>query len=66
MIGKSQFQIGKRQSKIGIREMNEPYRIKTAVAPQPLSRDEVREYFEQMEWRRAVNPKHNSERIMKR
>lgn len=46
--------------------MNEPYRIRTAVAPEPLSRDEVKEYFENLERRRAVNPERNSARIMKR
>lgn len=46
--------------------MNEPYRIMTAVAPQPLSRDEVQEYFMQLERRRAVNPERNSAVIMKR
>jgi hypothetical protein len=45
--------------------MNEPYRIRTAVAPDPLSRDEVAEYFENLERRRAVNPERNSARIMK-
>ena len=45
--------------------MNEPYRIKTAIAPQPMSRDEVKEYFEKLERRRAVNPERNSARIMK-
>ena len=45
--------------------MNEPYRIRTAVAPEPLSRDEVKEYFENLERRRAVNPERNSARIMK-
>jgi hypothetical protein len=42
------------------------YRIKTAIAPHPVSRDEVAEYFEQLERKRAVNPEHNSARIMKR
>lgn len=46
--------------------MNKPYRIKTAIAPQPMSRDEVKEYFEKLECRRAVNPERNSARIMKR
>ena len=46
--------------------MNKPYRIKTAIAPQPMSRDEVKEYFEKLERRRAVNPERNSARIMKR
>jgi hypothetical protein len=46
--------------------MNEPYRIRTAVAPEPLSRDEVKEYFEQLERRRAVNPGRENARIMKR
>ena len=42
------------------------YKIKTAMAPQPVSRDEVQEYFENLERRRAVNPESNSDRIMKR
>ena len=46
--------------------MNEPYRIRTAVAPEPLSRDEVREYFEQKARNRAVNPERENARIMKR
>lgn len=46
--------------------MKEPYRIKTAVAATPMSRDEVHEYFEQMQRRRAVNPERESERIMTR
>ena len=46
--------------------MNEPYRIRTAVAPQPMSRDEVKEYFENLERRHAVNPERDSARIMKR
>ena len=46
--------------------MNSPYRIRTAIAPRPVSRDEVRQYFEELERRRAVNPERNSERIMKR
>lgn len=46
--------------------MNEPYRIRTAIAPRPVSCDEVKEYFENLEHRRAVNPRHESARIMKR
>ncbi len=46
--------------------MIEPYKLKTAIAPRPISRDEVAEYFEQMEQRRAVNPRHKNPRIMKR
>ena len=46
--------------------MKEPYRIRTAIAPRPVSRDEVAEYFENLERRRAVNPERNSARIMKR
>lgn len=46
--------------------MKEPYRIRTAVAPQPLSCDEVREYFEKKARNRAVNPRHENGRIMKR
>lgn len=46
--------------------MNEPYRIRTAVAPEPLSRDEVAEYFERKARNLAVNPRHGSARIMKR
>ena len=46
--------------------MNEPYRIKTAVAPEPMSRDEVRQYFEELKRKRAVNPIHYSARIKKR
>ena len=46
--------------------MNEPYRIRTAVAPQPLSRDEVKEYFERKARNHAVNHRHESARIMKR
>ena len=46
--------------------MNEPFRIRTAIAPQPVSRDEVQEYFEQMVQRRAVNPERENARIMKR
>jgi hypothetical protein len=65
-IGKSHFENGKSQIKNGKRQMNEPYRIKTAVAPEPLSRDEVKEYFENLERRRAVNPERNSARIMTR
>ena len=45
--------------------MNEPYRIKTAIAPQPMSRDEVAEYFERKAQNMAVNPERNSARIMK-
>ena len=48
------------------RKMKEPYRIKTAVAPQPMSRDEVRQYFEELERKRAVNPERYSKRIMTR
>ena len=46
--------------------MKEPYRIKTAVAPMPMSRDDVRKYFEELERRRAVNPERESDRIMTR
>ena len=46
--------------------MIEPYKLKTAIAPQPISRDEVAEYFERMEQRHAVNPERYSARIMKR
>ncbi len=46
--------------------MNEPFRIRTAVAPEPLSRDEVQEYFERKARNLAVNPRRNSARIMKR
>jgi hypothetical protein len=46
--------------------MIEPYRMMTAMAPEPVSRDEVKEYFENLAQRRAVNPRHNSARIMKR
>jgi hypothetical protein len=46
--------------------MIEPYRIMTTMAPEPVSRDEVKEYFEQMARRRAVNPRRNSAGIMKR
>ena len=46
--------------------MKEPYRIRTAVAPQPLSRDEVKEYFERKARNLAVNPERDSARIMKR
>lgn len=46
--------------------MSNPYKIRTTMAPQPVSRDEVAEYFEQLERKRAVNPEHNSARIMKR
>ena len=46
--------------------MNEPYRIKTDIAPQPMSRDEVAEYFERKAQNMAVNPERNSARIMKR
>ncbi len=46
--------------------MKEPYRIRTAVAPQPLSREEVAEYFEQKARNLAVNPERDSARIMKR
>jgi len=47
--------------------MIEPYKLKTAIAPQPISRDEVAEYFERMEQRNhAVNPERYSARIMKR
>ena len=45
--------------------MNEPYRIKTAIAPQPMSRDEVTEYFERKAQNMAVNPERYSARIMK-
>ena len=48
------------------RQMNEPYRIRTAVAPEPLSRDEVKEYFERKARNHAVNPERYSARIMKR
>ena len=47
-------------------EMSNPYKIRTAMAPQPVSRDEVKEYFEELERKRAVNPKHKNARIMKR
>jgi len=46
--------------------MNEPYRIKTSIAPQPMSRDEVAKYFERKAQNMAVNPRHGSARIMKR
>lgn len=46
--------------------MKEPYRIKTAVAATPMSRDEVREYFEQLARRRAVNPGREGGRMMTR
>ena len=46
--------------------MSEPYKIKTAVASQPMSRDEVQEYFEQLKRRRAVNPERHNPRIKKR
>ena len=46
--------------------MNEPYRIRTAVAPQPLSRDEVQEYFDRKAKNMAVNPRSVSPRIIKR
>ena len=46
--------------------MKEPYRIRTAVAPQPLSREEVAEYFERKARNLAVNPERDSARIMKR
>jgi hypothetical protein len=42
------------------------YRIKTAIAPQPVSRDEVAEYFRKLAQNRAVNPEHISARIVKR
>ena len=42
------------------------YKIRTAIAPQPLSRDEVAEYFKNLGRKRAVNPERNSARIMKR
>ena len=47
-------------------KMNEPYRIRTAVAPEPLSRDEVKEYFERKARNHAVNPERYSARIMTR
>ncbi len=48
-------------------EASNPYRIVCkAIAPEPVSQDEVRQYFENLERRRAVNPKHISARIMKR
>jgi hypothetical protein len=46
--------------------MNEPYRIRTAIAPEPVSRDQVKEYFEQLERKRAVNPKQGNKRIKTR
>ena len=46
--------------------MNTPYKIRTAMAPQPVSRDEVKEYFEELARKRAVNPEHENTRIMKR
>ena len=46
--------------------MNEPFKMKTAMAPQPVSRDEVRLYFERLAQRRAVNPGRENGRIMKR
>lgn len=46
--------------------MSNPYKIRTEMAPQPVSRDEVKEYFEELERKRAVNPRRNSARIMKR
>jgi hypothetical protein len=46
--------------------MKEPYRIRTAVSPQPLSRDEVKEYFERKARNLAVNPRQENGRIMKR
>ena len=45
---------------------SDPYRIRTAVAPQPMSRDEVKAYFDKLEQNRAVNPRRNSPRIVKR
>ena len=46
--------------------MIEPYKLKTAMAPEPVTRDEVAEYFERMSQNRAVNPRHENPRIMKR
>lgn len=46
--------------------MKEPYRIRTAVAPEPLSRDKVKAYFDNLKCRRAVNPERESSRIMTR
>ena len=46
--------------------MIEPYKLKTAIAPQPISRDEVAEYFERKARNHAVNPERYSARIMKR
>ena len=42
------------------------YRIKTAIAPQPVSRDEVAEYFRKLERNRAVNPERKNARIIER
>ena len=42
------------------------YKIKTAIAPQPVSRDEVAEYFERKARNLAVNPKPYNARIVKR
>jgi hypothetical protein len=42
------------------------YRIKTAIAPHPVSRDEVAEYFKKLAQNRAVNPEHENARIVKR
>lgn len=46
--------------------MDEPYKIKTAIAPYPVSQDEVREYFEELERKRAVNPERYFARIIER
>ena len=39
--------------------MNEPYRIRIAVAPQPMSRDEVLEYFEILSLEKSNESKRN-------
>lgn len=46
--------------------MKEPYRIRTAIAPHPVSRDEVKAYFDELERRWAVNPSIENSRIKKR
>ena len=42
------------------------YRIMTAMAPQPVSRDEVAEYFKNLGRKRAVNPERKNASIVER
>jgi hypothetical protein len=41
--------------------MIEPYKLKTAIAPQPISRDEVAEYFERKARKFSAKPQNFGE-----